>query len=197
MLFVVLASLVSTFSGAENYAVAVLSPTTFKIKASAFLVNEQIALTAAHAVKDVGSVQPMKCGRDLVFGIVSKRSQAADLALVEFAEPCGVAVARPAEADPARGAPLTVVGWPGGAFLLLTQGTVSAYEQIMALGVPRYALLTDAAIYHGNSGGPVFNDAGQVVGVVTGRVCFDDEDQPPQCYGSLVPISQVRLFLLL
>jgi S1-C subfamily serine protease len=185
----------SAFQGAGNYGVAVLSPKSLRVKASAFLLTDSAALTAAHAVGDVGAAQPLKCGERVVYGLVTKVSEAVDLAIVEFAEPCSARVSALAVTDPAEGSPLTLVGWPGGMFKMLTGGVVSSYSVVQTENMPRYALLTDAAVYPGNSGGAAFDDSGHVVGVVTGRVCLESEDSPAQCYGSLVPISLVRLFL--
>jgi V8-like Glu-specific endopeptidase len=56
------------------------------------------------------------------------------------------------------------------------------------------AIQTDASITHGNSGGPVFNDKGQVIGIATfGSV--DAKGNEVQGFNFLVPTSILREYL--
>jgi serine protease Do len=56
------------------------------------------------------------------------------------------------------------------------------------------AIQTDASITHGNSGGPVFNDKGQVIGIATfGSV--DAQGNEVQGFNFLVPTSILREYL--
>lgn len=75
-----------------------------------------------------------------------------------------------------QGANLNILGYPGNASnngivdtgtttATLTSGKVSAIKN--ALGSEKKLIETDTTIGHGNSGGPAFNDAGEVVGVST------------------------------
>ncbi len=183
------------FEGVENHAVAVLSPTTLAVKASAFLIGERMAMTAAHATGKLGTFQPLKCGTKIVIGVVTKRSELVDLAVVEFDESCGAVVTKLADRDVKVGAPIGILGWPGGRFLMFTRGVASSYESVHTQFGARFSLLSDVAIFFGNSGGAVFDEQQRVVGVAVGRLCFDDDDQPGQCYASVVPVSLVKLFL--
>ena len=88
-----------------------------------------------------------------------------------------------------------IIGYPGAAELgsaamgsepTLTSGDVSA-RQTMPGGWQ--AIQTDAAINHGNSGGPAFNDQGQVVGIAT----FGADNA--QNINFLVPMSVANEFL--
>jgi len=66
------------------------------------------------------------------------------------------------------GDPVVAIGSPFGLEETVTSGIVSAlHRQIQALNkfTINDAIQTDAAINHGNSGGPLFNAAGQVIGV--------------------------------
>lgn len=75
-----------------------------------------------------------------------------------------------------QGANLSILGFPGNASnngivdagfstVTLTSGKVSAIKN--ALGSDKKLIETDTLIGHGNSGGPAFNDAGEVVGIST------------------------------
>lgn len=195
MLPFIISTLLSTLPGANKYGVALISQVTGNVKASAVLIHPHAALTAAHATDDVGTLVTLKCPGTITHGIVTRRSMLLDLALVEFEEECDAPVADLADRNPGIGDPITIVGFPGGAFLTVTAGTVSAFEVIQAATVPRYALISDAQIFPGSSGGPVFNDDGLLIGIVTGRICFDDKEQPGTCFSSSVPISLIRLFM--
>ena len=66
------------------------------------------------------------------------------------------------------GDPVVAIGSPFGLEETVTSGIVSAlHRQIQALNkfTINDSIQTDAAINHGNSGGPLFNAAGQVIGV--------------------------------
>jgi S1-C subfamily serine protease len=67
------------------------------------------------------------------------------------------------------GAPVTVISHPAGNFFMRTEGTVSRYSQRMsAKNQPKVTWMSITADYaKGSSGGPVFNNAGEVVGMVS------------------------------
>lgn len=68
------------------------------------------------------------------------------------------------------GSDVVVMGFPGlriGAGLSVTTGVVSSYE--FHSESRRWLIQTDAAVNPGNSGGPLFNALGQVIGIVSSR----------------------------
>jgi serine protease Do len=92
---------------------------------------------------------------------------------------------------------ILVLGYPGAAELnqqqmgveaTLTQGDLSA-RKTMPGGWQ--ALQTSAEINHGNSGGPAFNDRGEVIGIAT----FGPSEADVRGINFLVPISIAKEFL--
>lgn len=64
------------------------------------------------------------------------------------------------------GCKVFVAGYPFGMPFTLTEGSVSSPKQLME---GKYYVQTDAAVNPGNSGGPIFNDKNQVIGVTVSK----------------------------
>lgn len=80
-----------------------------------------------------------------------------------------------------------VAGYPYGMPFTLTEGTVSSPKQLMD---GQYFVQTDAAVNPGNSGGPVFNGEGEVVGITVSK--FTDADN----MGFAIPVNRLREMLV-
>jgi S1-C subfamily serine protease len=117
------------------------------------------ALTNAHVVGTDEEVQVI-FGDDVIDARVVRSDRKTDVALLQF-EAKGRPAARVSRSEPHPGDPLYVVGTPLNLKLsnTVTQGILSAIREVD--GVRLYQ--TDAAVNPGNSGGPVFNDAGELV----------------------------------
>lgn len=75
----------------------------------------------------------------------------------------------------------------------LTSGLISARKKMQG---DWDTFQTDAAITHGNSGGPAFNEKGEVIGIATfGSVDYQRGGQEVQGMNFLIPISIARQFL--
>ena len=93
------------------------------------------------------------------------------------------------------GDPVYAIGNPFGLTRTLTTGVVSAVQrQIFAPnGVPiDSAIQTDAAINHGNSGGPLIGAAGRVIGVTSQIQTGGDQNQGNVGIGFAIPVNTVR-----
>ncbi|MGD9253413.1 MAG: trypsin-like peptidase domain-containing protein [Holophagae bacterium] len=140
---------------------------------SGFLIaNDGRIMTAAHVVQVADEVSVRFVSGETVRAKVVASAPAADLALIQAESvPEGVTSARLGNSDTARvGDQVFVVGAPLGNSHSLTVGHISARrtpDQLFG-GFEQVELLqTDAAINIGNSGGPMFNMNGEVIGVVS------------------------------
>jgi len=130
-------------------------------------------LTAAHVVQTADQVQVEFFDGTKMTAKVVGSDVLADVALVQLEAPVpkNVAIAALGDSDAvAVGNPVFVVGAPLGISHTLTVGHVSARRVAPSLldsGEGIQVLQTDAAINLGNSGGPLFNMRGEIVGVVS------------------------------
>ena len=128
-------------------------------------------LTASHVVQTADKVAVvLQDGRSFMARVVASAPRA-DVALLKMESP-------PADLAPARlgnsdslltGDQIAVVGAPYGLSYTFTVGHVSGRHRAKETisGIPMEFIQTDASINQGNSGGPMFNMAGEVVGVVS------------------------------
>jgi putative serine protease PepD len=129
-------------------------------------------------------------GRDPESDIAVLKVSRTGLAPVEFGNSDNVAVGDPVLAF---GSPLALAN-------TVTSGIVSALDRPLQEGTPgqqvRYyaAIQTDAAINHGNSGGPLVDAAGRVVGVnsVIKSLASQDEDAGNIGLAFAIPINQAK-----
>jgi len=86
---------------------------------------------------------------------------------------------------------VSALGSPLGYRMTLTSGIVSAMDRELEIdGESMYLLQTDAAINFGNSGGALFNDRGQVVGVTTAKIVATDGSS--EALGFAIPSDRVK-----
>ena len=97
-------------------------------------------------------------------GTIVKVDEKADLALIQTTEAFTRLAAAPEPAKP--GQPVVVVGSPLGLEDSVTSGVISAQRTINGVTVLQF----DAPVNPGNSGGPIVNAQGQLVGVVNAKL---------------------------
>jgi serine protease Do len=129
-------------------------------------------VTAAHVVQLADAVSVEFPGSAPVGARVLTSDPAADVALLQLdSVPAGVTPVKLGDSDRAEvGDPVFVIGAPFGISRTLTVGHLSArrspHEAMGSLAMAEL-FQTDAAINRGNSGGPLFNMDGEVIGVVS------------------------------
>lgn len=125
---------------------------------------------------------------------VVKDDKEHDLALlrVEVPDGNGPHPLRLSAQSPGRGASVAAFGFPLGEMvgkgLKLTTGVVSATDEQTQNGM----ILLDCRVNPGNSGGPLCNPRGEVIGVVSARSLASAE---VDSYGMAIPGSVIRKFL--
>jgi serine protease Do len=128
-------------------------------------------LTAAHVVQVADRVVVEFMDGKVYPAHVVASSARADVALLQLDRtPKTISPAPLADSDKLEvGDQIVVIGAPYGLGHSLTVGHVSGRLTIDGIvsGVPMEVLQTDAAINMGNSGGPMFNLQGEVVGIVS------------------------------
>jgi S1-C subfamily serine protease len=97
-------------------------------------------------------------------GEITKVDKASDLAVIQVTEAFPRLASAPEPARP--GQPVVVVGSPLGLEDSVTSGVISAQRTINGGPVLQF----DAPVNPGNSGGPIVNAQGQVVGVVNAKL---------------------------
>lgn len=129
-------------------------------------------ITAAHLVQAANTIKVKFHGGEVIEARVVASAPLADVALLQLERvPAGAVVARLGDSRRASiGDQVFVVGAPYGLAHTLTVGHLSARHRKNAVmgGFESGELFqTDAAVNEGNSGGPMFNMAGEVIGIVS------------------------------
>jgi S1-C subfamily serine protease len=134
--------------------------------------NDGKVLTAAHVVQSADKIVVEFSEGELIPARVMGCSFSADVALLQLErKPPRYLPARLGDSDSAEvGDEIFVVGAPYGITRTLTAGHVSGRRALNSTNENRSSvefLQTDAAINSGNSGSPLFNLNGEVIGIVS------------------------------
>lgn len=106
-------------------------------------------------------------GRRYIANLVGE-GQMVDLALLKISPPKPIQALTFGNSEKLNiGDPVVAIGNPFGLGTTVTSGIVSALNRDLSQSMFDSFIQTDAAINHGNSGGPLFNRDGEVVGVNT------------------------------
>jgi S1-C subfamily serine protease len=153
---------------------------------SGFAIDERTLVTNRHVVADSEVLQVSTYdGRDIEVTAASTAGLA-DLALVRTDDPLP-SYPELADADPSDGDPVTVVGYPEGGALTVTQGTVIGRTTDPLNENLGEVLVTDVPVEPGSSGSAALDEAGRVIGVVYAKTSDGRS--------LLIPLSTVQQLL--
>ncbi|MDX6535349.1 MAG: hypothetical protein QOF68_3093 [Gaiellales bacterium] len=162
-----------------------------------FVVDSQgNIVTNAHVVAGASSVKvAMRDGKTYT-GTIVGTDETTDIAVVHIDAPASALHPLPLGDSEAVSVGETVVaiGNPFGLEDTVTAGIVSALDRTITSPNNRPitgAIQTDAAINHGNSGGPLLNDQGEVIGV-TSQIYADGQTSGNVGIGFAVPSNTVK-----
>ncbi len=155
--------------------------------ASGFMAGPDILVTNRHVVDGADHLDVETWdGRTVPLGVAGQASFA-DLGVVQVT---GEAPPAPelAPSAPPRGAAVFAAGYPEGGRFRLTRGEVVDLSRNLALGNAGGTLRITSEVRPGNSGGPLFDASGRVVGVVYAIELATG-------YGLAVPVQTLRTAL--
>jgi serine protease Do len=146
--------------------------TTSGVASGVLIGSDGRVLTAAHVVQTADAVAVEFASGEIVRAQVAAADPAADVAVLQLdSVPAGIAPVKLGDSDDVSvGDEIFVVGTPLGIGHTLTVGHISGRRKSNATFstlASAELFQTDAAINQGNSGGPMFNLAGEAIGVVS------------------------------
>ena len=188
VLAVMLANFVSTF--AIGFDVETAYNSIFIIESgnslgSGFAIGENCIITNAHVIANEKSIAITTYGGEQLFAEIYCIDNNLDIAVLCIKSGETLTPLQPCY-DIAVGDEVYAIGAPNSMTYTLTKGVVSSKNR--KINTQSY-IQTDAAINSGNSGGPLMNEAGQVIGVNSYKMS-DSEG-----IGLAIPIESVISYL--
>jgi serine protease Do len=138
-----------------------------------YVSEEGYIITASHVVHNAESIMVLFPNGEKAPAKVKSSSEAADIAIIKtlYKPNNKIPVAKLGDSDLSKiGEKVMIIGAPYGLEHSLSVGYLSGRHSQKSLvsGTTKIEYLqTDAAINHGNSGGPMFNMNGEVIGIVS------------------------------
>ena len=156
------------------------------------LTQDGYVLTNAHVVAGAQEVRVQLTDNRTFDASLVGFDADEDLAVLKI-EAAGLTPAQFGRSDDLRcGDPVAALGDSLGYQATFTDGIVSALDRELVLddGTTMTLIQTSAAINFGNSGGPLLNQYGQVVGITTIKIVSDDGSA--ESLGFAIPSGRVR-----
>jgi S1-C subfamily serine protease len=174
------------------------APQTSQSLGSGFVIDRAgHVITNYHVIQGAQKVQVSFSGQDQIPATVVGKDRTTDVAVLKIDAHARALTPLPlGDSDAVHvGDAVYAIGNPFGLTRTLTTGVVSAVQrQIFAPnGLPiERAIQTDAAINHGNSGGPLIDADGRVIGVTSQIQTGSDTTSGNVGIGFAIPVNTVR-----
>jgi S1-C subfamily serine protease len=175
-----------------------VAPSTEQSLGSGFVIDKAgHIVTNFHVVHGAEKVQVSFSGQDQLTARVVGKDPSTDVAVLKIDAHARALTPLPlGDSDAATvGDPVYAIGNPFGFTRTLTTGVVSAVQRQLQgpTSLPiEHAIQTDAAINHGNSGGPLIDAAGRVIGITSQISTGNTGGQGNVGIGFAIPINTVR-----
>ena len=188
----------TTTSQTDPFNVFPTTPQTEQSLGSGFVIDKAgHIVTNYHVIQNAQKVQVSFSGQDQLAVTVVGKDPSTDVAVLKVdAHARALQPLQLGDSDSVTvGDTVYAIGNPFGLTRTLTSGLVSAVQrQIEAPNSLKidHAIQTDAAINHGNSGGPLLDSAGRVIGVTSQIQTADSTSQGNVGIGFAIPINTVR-----
>ncbi len=136
---------------------------------SGFIIDrEGYIITNNHVIEGADEIKVKLSDKEEFDAAIVGRDKKTDIALIKITPPPALPVVTLGDSDALKvGEWVMAIGNPFGLDQTVTVGIVSAKWRKLGMGPYEDFIQTDAAINQGNSGGPLFNTRGEVVGVNT------------------------------
>lgn len=143
--------------------------TPSKSLGSGFIIDKEgYIITNNHVIEGADEIRVKLSDKEEFEATIVGKDKKTDIALIKIAPPPGLPVVTLGDSDTLKvGEWVMAIGNPFGLDQTVTVGIVSAKWRKLGMGPYEDFIQTDAAINQGNSGGPLFNTRGEVVGVNT------------------------------
>jgi serine protease Do len=176
--------------GAKLFSEHGASPREHALGSGMIIATDGLVLTSRHVIEDADAVRiDLDDGRSFA-GKVVARDAFLDVALIRMTGARDLPVAVLGSSGGLRiGDPVIAMGSPFGLGPSVRRGILSAKERSVDEGPPTNFLQSDAAVNPGDSGGPLLDGLGRVVGVNTAVI------EHGQGLSFAVPIDDVRAVL--
>ncbi len=163
---------------------------------SGFILNKEgLILTNNHVIDNAQRVEVTLSDKHKYKATVLTVDKGHDLALIKVTDAPNLVPATLAESNGLIvGQRVYAIGNPFGLSGTMTRGIISAIRSIRGEGNPiEDAIQTDAAVNPGNSGGPLLNSRGEVIGITT-MIASNGADQSSGI-GFAIPINTAKAVL--
>jgi len=151
-----------------------------------------LVVSSAHVVQGATSLAIKTADGSIWDAHIVRSDPESDLVLIQMEGTVDLLVAADLgyEGQPPVGSETFVLGHPLGLGWTITRGIISARREPGELG-PVAMIQTDAAISPGNSGGPLLDSDGHVLGIVTAKLVGEGSES----LAFAIPVPVVRKFL--
>ena len=142
---------------------------TLRSLGSGFIVSEEgYIITNNHVIEEADEIKVRLSDKEEYDATIVGKDVKTDIALIKIDPPNDLPFVKLGDSDELKvGEWVMAIGNPFGLSQTVTVGIVSAKWRKIGAGPYENFIQTDAAINQGNSGGPLFNTQGEVVGVNT------------------------------